>query len=266
MLILLLATSFVFGTMHTASAQDLTTSACLQETYGSLGSSQRKFRGFVLGQKKSEDLPVGAVRFDTEFTAWTKTAADTWKNLIPDSETNSDETMDDEAEFADVKGILETRKTLTSDLLPPLLQAFRAFQCDSRARCMVAAASQRRDAPEEITVQPDGCISFTLPRMDSCQIEQAPKTGTGEKTPANFSEVKTGFCDKVRTSLVEHEAKALKFLVAYDASYRTVLQFAGSFQNFMTQLRGPLLFPLWEAFRALQTFGDEKCFNAQCDE
>lgn len=247
-------------------AQDLATSACVRETYGALASAQRKFRGIVLGQKEGSELPVGAIRYDQSGTAWTKTAANEWTSDDAEEDSMSDADMDTEAEFPAVKGVLETRKTLTSDLLPPLLQAFRAFTYDTRARCLIAAASQRRDAEERITVQPIGGISFTFPRMDGCRIEQPAASGTGEKITANLGEVKTSLCDNVRNALVEHEAKALTFLVTYDASYRTLLQFAGSFQNFVTELRSPLLFPLWEAYRALQTLGDEKCFTAQCDE
>ena len=263
-LILAFVSSFSFP--YIASAQDLTTPACVRETYGSLASAQRKFRSVVLGQKEASDLPVGSIRYDSAGTAWTKMAANQWDSNDAQEPAMADAEMDGEAEFPAVKGVLETRKTLTSDLLPPLLQAFRAFTYDTRARCLVALASQRRDAPATITVQPIGGIEFTYPRMDGCRIEQPAVSAGGEKNAAHFGEVKTGFCDNVRTALVEHEAKALKFLVAYDASYRSLLQFTGSFQNFMTQLRGPLLFPLWEAYRAMQVFGDQQCFTAQCDE
>ncbi len=256
--------SLVF--VPSAHAQDLATSACVQETYYRLGVVQREYRSVVLGQRRAQDQRTGAIRYDSAGQGWVKTAANTWRPLggADTSVVRSDAEIDAQAEFPARPGILETKRILTSDLIPPILQAFRALQCRTRAVCLAAQESQS-DVSGVITVQPRGCIAFSFPPLTNCRLQQ-PATGAGEGQKANFAEIVVGLCERARLSLIGHEENALKMLAAYDASYRTLLQFAGSFHDFINAFGEPVLLPFWQAARVIHSFRTIPCFTAQCDE
>lgn len=251
-----------------AHAQELNTSACLTESYNRLSTSQRKFRSVLLGQRASVDLPVGAVRYDRSGNPWRKTSASAWRTLATgfESTTWSNAQMDQQAEFSVRRGLLEAKKMMTSDLIPSLLQAVRAFQCETRRDCMAAKASLGEGTSNVLAVKPPGCIEFQTPRLQTCRIVQPPPAGGGEPERANFADLTFDHCDKVRQQLIDHETKLLSLLVSYDVAYRSLLQFAGSFDDFTRAFREPVFLPFLQSVRILRTFSDMPCFTAQCDE
>lgn len=244
-----------------ASAQDVVTEGCLEQVYGRMAHEERLFRSVLFGQEKSEDLPEGSVRFNDEYATWLKTGENQWRSLDPGYEgtTWSDALMDEQADVQARRGIFETKKTPTSDLIPSMLQSMRALQCRLRAVCAGMRASQQEmEKPEDeradtVSVQPDGCLEFELPVMTSCQA-------------GNVAQLGPGTCDSAVEAIMERESKLLHMTVAYDAAYRTLAQFAGIFEGFLNDFRFPLLQPLWQMIRALGSLDGLPCFNGQCDE
>ena len=261
-----LIVTLVLCTDGKARAQDLVTNACVDQTYGELSAAQRLFRAVILGQRPAAQLAVGAVRYDRQRRGWIRTGPNVWKTLVSTTLGNrTDAAIDSEAEFPPRQGILETRKARTSDLIPRILQAFRALQCQTRAICLAELQSQGTGAPNVLNVKPPGCINFNIPRFDACRLEQPSGIPGQEGQRANYSNLRIGACNKVRTALIEHEVQMLKLITAYDE--RSFLQFAGSFDDFLTEFRQPLLLPLWQTVRMLEKlFEDRSCINAQCDE
>lgn len=241
----------------TVRAQDVATPACLQETYDRLAAEQRQFRGVLLGEHAALSLPKGAVRFDRDGRAWRKTADDTWKTVAAmPVQARTDAAMEENREFPLRRGIFETRGILTSDLLPPILLSFQALQCRTAAVCMAAEASQRAQAADLVTIQPRGCIAFTFPRLRRCG---------GGSEGLTLAGTQIGTCRQARESLLTHEENALKMLVAYDASYRSLLRYAGTFDALLTAFHTPLLLPFWQMARVFDGFRALPCFNGQCD-
>ena len=172
----ILASGFWLLSVH---AQELRTPACLTETYNRLGTSERTFRSVVLGQRPAAKLPIGAVRYDRNGNLWRKKGPSVWRTLAEGftGTTWSDTHMDAQAEFAARKGILEAKKTMTSDLIPDLLQAVRAFQCETQRDCMAAQDS----------IWP-GEFSSTTRRQSSCFCTRSrPSRAFRKKTCSNAS-------------------------------------------------------------------------------
>ncbi|MES2907253.1 MAG: RNA polymerase sigma factor region1.1 domain-containing protein, partial [Pseudomonadota bacterium] len=105
------------------------------------------------------------------------------------------------------------------------------------------ADAEEREAEDDepVKVQPDGCIEFEMPQMKACK--------TVELTTFD-----NGACNGQARTIVDRETRMLELLFAYDASYRTLMQFAGTFEEFLTDFRFPLLQPLWQMVRTLGEF------------
>jgi hypothetical protein len=236
-------------------AQETITSACLTETYERMAHEERMFRTVVFGQKKSADLPTGSVRFDTEYDTWLKTGGNQWKSLNEGNTgtTWSDRLMDEQSDIKDRRGLLEMRKTPTSDIIPPLLQSMRALQCRLRAVCLAVSQSSGAKEGEKIKVQPIGCQEFELPVFAGCKAASVVET-----VPVN--------CNESVDAIIRRESQLLQLVVAYDAAYRTLMQFSGIFEDFLKDFRFPLLEPLWQTVRTLGQFDNLSCFAGQCDE
>jgi len=237
-----------------ARAQDSVESSCLPHVYDRIAHEERFFRSVLYGQKKSEDLPEGSVQFDSEFDTWIKVEENEWRSLDNEGLTWSDTLMDNEADAPPRRGLFETRKTPTSDLIPPILQSMRALQCRMLAVCAAAKASGSAEEGDEIKVKPDGCIEFTFTAFPGC---------IGDK---NITTTRLNVCDSAVKSVMEREARLIQLVISYDAAYRTILQFAGTFEGFLDDFRFPLLQPLWQSVRALGQLDGLPCFLSQCDE
>lgn len=239
-----------------ASAQYVDTTACLQQTENALAHEKRVYRAVLFGQKKAEDLPKGSVRSDAEGNTWIKKDTNSWNSLSKGFEgtTWSDSLMDDRADVKPRRGLFEIRKAPTSDLIPSITQAMRAYQCRLDAVCESARMSQ--SAPKNTTtlkVQPAGCIEFDEPVFDQCKDNSQLTVGAST-------------CPDIVNTMLDQEEKTLVLLIAYDASYRTLLQFEGTFEGFLQDFRFPLLEPLWQTVRVIGNLAHIPCFIGQCDE
>lgn len=243
----------VFLSAIPADAQESITPSCVEQKNNRIAHEQRMYRSVIYGQKKSKDLPLGSVRFDTEFDTWIKKGESTWRSLSEGNEglTWSDTVMDREADVFDRRGLLETRKALTSELIPPIVQSMRALRCRMEAVCM--AASQGKGDTSAVKVTPDGCEEIELPRFDACSPTNIPETGPGS-------------CSEAINAVLKHEMAMTQLAVAYDAAYRSLMQFSGNFDQFLSDFRFPLIQPLWQMVRTLGVLDNLPCFTSQCNE
>ncbi len=257
------------------NAVDAPTNAeCLSDLYDAFGREQRLERAVLFGRPRAEDAPVTSVFYDDNSDPWVKTGDDEWTSPSDefDGETWTNDDMDSQSESdllcqnntpeiqeSCVKlprsGIFEVRKTPTSDLIQPTVQTLRALQCRLRAVCELAARSPKKASGETITIEIDGCLPMTFPVMDGCRNVTPDITNT---LPGN--------CQAARRALVQREMQLLTLTISYDASYRSLAQFAGMFQEFLVQFRFPLIEPIWQAVRMLGGLKNIPCFQAECNE
>lgn len=239
-----------------ALAVNINTTECLNATYTELAHVQRVYRSVIFGQEKAEDAKKGSVRFDKAGNAWMKVGTNRWQTLQEgmESKAKSDGLMDQDADTQPRRGWMFTRKAPSSDLLPPIIQAFRAYECRLQAVCMAAEQSQGADeSATTIDVQPEGCINFTEPVLNACK--QNSQLTAGANT-----------CQNVVDGMIAQEMDMLMLLVSYDSAYRTLLQFEGVFEGFLTDFRFPLIEPLWQTVRAMGGLANLPCLISQCDE
>ena len=249
-------------------------SACLQDLYRSFGREHRLSRAVLYGRPRAEDAPVASVFYDDDGDPWVKTGDDEWTSPSDefDGETWTDADMDEQSERDllcednedDLErscvtlprhGIFEMRKTPTSDLIQPIVQSIRALQCRLRAVCELASQSPGKASGEKLTIAVDGCLPMTFPVMEGCRLAE----------PTIF-ETLPGSCQAARRELIQREMDLLTLTVSYDASYRSLAQFAGMFQEFLVQFRFPLIEPLWQTVRALGGLKGIPCFQSECNE
>lgn len=253
------------------------TGECLQDLYDAFGREHRLARAVVFGRPPAERAPISAVYYDRQGDPWVKTGEDEWSSPSDefDGETWTDSDMDDQAETdpqcddgkdetSDLekscvvlprRGILEVRKTPTSDLVQPLVQTIRALQCRLRSVCELGAASIGKEPGDTVDIMIDGCLPMTFPIMEGCR----------DLTQTTYNTL-AGNCREARRELVTREMELLTLTASYDAAYRSLAQFAGMFQEFLTQFRFPLIEPLWQTVRMLGGLNGIPCFQAECNE
>jgi len=256
----------------TAMAAEIATPACIGDIYGALAKEQRLYRSVVFGAKEAEDLPVNSFLYDKEGKAWLKTESDTWREIEQDSNSSTGQgaaqpnggggsrdngEMDKNKDTPTRRGLLEAKRTGTSDLIPPITQSLRALECRLRAVCEISSASlSAKKEADKLKVQPEGCIEMELPVLDSCSAAEG----------ISPSLIDLSLCDKAVEEIFLQESNILSLSIAYDASYRTVAQFTGMFEGFLSDFRFPLINPLWQTVRTLGGLKNIPCFLSQCEE
>lgn len=243
-------------TSHASVAEAIyvNTPACQQETYALMEQEKHVERSIIFGQRDSRDSKVGDVRFDMQGNAWMKKDTNSWHSLTKDNPI-SDGLMDEKADAKPRRGLLEQKRTSTSDLIPTLTQTFRAYQCRLRSVCAAANDSQQESSLKKttITVQSDGCEEAEMPVLKNCN-------GNTQVTASVTS------CDDAIGSILAQEEQMLVLLVTYDSAYRTLLQFQGVFEGFLTSFRFALVNPIWQTVRVIGGLNHIPCFTSQCDE
>lgn len=249
-----------FALSPRVDAQVRTSNACTDQMSLRLEQEQQFYRSVLLGQQEAVDLPQGAVRMDDLGNAWLKTGDDAWGRL-GDTETLNDAEMDDRGFPPVRRGIFQTRATLTSDLLPSVVQSLRAFQCRLAAVCKAAEDSLEADDPDAVlTIQTDGCIEQEVPVLDACR---APD---GDSTSLSQIEVGIGSCAAAASALFDWEATVLEGLVTYDSSYRSLAQVSGMFQGTPLSFSNILFSSLQGTLSVLKEVEAQPCFLASCHE
>lgn len=230
-----------------------TTPTCTDAVYGELGQEERMYRSVIFGLATATDMPVNGSLTDKAGDTWLKTGPNNWQS--PDRTISRDDaTMELQRDVPARRGILEIRSALTSELIPPAVQAVRAMQCRMQAVCETARLSGQAGDSQSMNVQPDGCIAFSIEPIDVCR-------GGGDRMTTGDTQ-----CSNEVDAIVDRESRMLELIVAYDASYRSLMQFAGTFEGFLTDFRFPLLQPLWQMVRTFGQFDNLPCFQAECNE
>jgi hypothetical protein len=255
---------------------------CLENAYQHAGREQRIHRSVLFGKKKAKDDPIGAIRYSKEFIPWKKTEEGEWKTLHPDYEfTTWGDAIWEEQDEVDIlaydkesgdftregstirRGILEIKKVGTSELISSMQQSIRALQCRLKAVCKAASRSLDKDIDpdEDIHIQPEGCEVFTFQPFRGCLSEDHEHTSM----PIARSTVKKT-CATAMEALLTQEVELLKMVASYDAAYRSILQFAGIFEQHLGDVRFPLIEPLWDVSHMMNSFNRIPCYLSQCEK
>lgn len=263
----LLLAMMILAQPHVATAG--TTDECRERTNNELAREQRLYRAYLYGKPKAEDAAIGSVRYDRDGWAWIKAddSETPWRNSHPENQGLlwSDTLMDQQDEHADalpIKGIFETKRVMTSELIPYLLQSIRALECRINALCEVATFSEIKsgDEPQKIgPVQPLGCIEFN-------DLQTWPQCHFGNPDEGIINQVDNrSYCQEISMQMLRREIQLLKLAVEYDAGFRTLLQFAGNFDIFLREMRWPLTGTLREAVQLMGQLERIPCFLSSCD-
>ncbi len=239
------------------------TDTCQTLMVQQLSQEQRLYRSVLFGHKKAQDAALNEVYFDNEGIPWIKEKEDVWRSVSPrkEDEERSDDEMDGKDELKPRKGIFETRKVMTSDLVPYLTQAYRSLKCRSTIVCKVVENSLKLESmePQELTIVVPGCIEDKRQSIPSCHLAAA------EGSKVEEGELLT-HCRLVRDDLVSREKDLLKQATEYDAAYRSLLQLSGQIDAFLQEFRWPLANSLRKAAQLVGSLYRIPCFIGSCDE
>jgi hypothetical protein len=244
------------------AAEDVSADACRTEVNEALAKEQRLYRSVLFGSPSAEDAHIKSLKFDKDGKGWIKVSDNSWKN--PEEKDDlSNEDMDNQSELEERKGIFATRGVLTSELVPSLTQSIRALQCRIEITCATARASigAKGSSPENITLSIPGCIDTE--KDDRSTFPGCHLTEGKESVPAESDLL--SYCDAIGQDMFTQEISLLKMAVEYDAAYRSLLQFAGGFDQFLGEWRQPLTQTIRTAARLLGSFRRIPCFSAACD-
>lgn len=261
---------------------------CLQQMQSRAGQQERIARQILFGRPAAADEATGNTRYDEDGNAWIKTAAGKWRTDAKGYEdtTWSDFLIDSQTEWEGMNEIekpspreprmaivAETGAT-TSQLIPEMLQLYRALQCRLNMVCQGVRASYQEQEPDPdgtITVTTPGCMPLKLKPLKLCTIPAAPSaagenpTTAQSRTNAFADAIVRGECSPLVQSVLAREAAVLKFTASYDEAYRSLLQFAGNFDRFLGEFHGDLLTPIQEAMPILNQISRIPCFLSQCN-
>jgi hypothetical protein len=158
---------------------------------------------------------------------------------------------------SDLIGILETKKRLTSELVTPLTESYRALRCHMRAICAGVDFALNGGANSNFTnFQPLGCEPIDISSVARCTFAENAYIDKNELSL---------FCTTTVDRALEIEKASLKMAVAYDAGYRSVLQIAGMLDRFVDDLPTRVFSPLRDMIALLGKLHTIPCFIGQCD-
>lgn len=268
LLIGLLTSLSLLGTVNATGPVD-GSSLCETNITAALNRERFLFEGVLLGRKAARDERAGATRVDQQGIVWMKTGIGRWvsASLQPLTDEQMDQaTARDPLAFSpaapgvEQKGLLQTQQALTSDLLPPLLQSFRALQCRTASLCQaarLAVAPTGGAGGGNIRVAVPGCEEIEVPPLPNCIASPLMSYEDPMELPR--------FCAAARDELVQFEEGNLLSLGHYDASHRTLRQFAGYLEPFLQFVSFPFVAPLRQVTSFLGQWSAEvPCFLPYC--
>ena len=153
-------------------------------------------------------------------------------------------------------GILETKGRLTSELVTPIVESYRAYRCRSIDVCTMMEKSMDATTAT-ITVRSLGCEPETMPRYTECA---APAVGLSDKITL-ISE-----CGFIVDDSLMAERAALRLAVSYDSGYRATLQLGGMIEWMQQDLPSQAIRPLRAMINMLGKLHEIPCFIGQCDD
>lgn len=169
---------------------------------------------------------------------------------------------------AERKGIFETKRRLTSELIEPLVESYRVYKCRSLAVCKVLEESYAKSAPagDPLNVDLLGCAPETLTRYPECYL-----AGTAGSIGAPDAELQADAvslserCDNLVTKTLAAERAALRLAVAYDTGYRSLLQVAGMMEWMLSSFPVQAVKAVSDMVNMLGKLHQIPCFITQCD-
>ena len=255
---------------------------CRNRVNNELAGEQRYYRAILFGKKKAEFATIGEMRYDNESIAWIKEDENKWINADPDQSGLewSDDLMDTNDEYANrmggtedggtnpdylygQRGIFETKRVLTSELIPYLLQSIRALECNINIVCEQVRLSERKKSDEESPIDIPEIRAQGCKQVEGKQTFPECHFGQGE-AKGTQSDSKT-YCDEIGNQLIQREQKMLKLVVEYDAGYRTLLQFAGGFDMLVGGLQWSLTGTIRQTAGLIGKLNRLPCFISSCD-
>lgn len=163
-------------------------------------------------------------------------------------------------------GIFETKGRLTSELVAPIVQSYRAMRCKSLDICEVLRQSLLRgqgSSTEPMTVSVLGCEDQQLAPYAECYFG----TKDADSQRLNQSDITDMIanCNQLINDTLRMERASLRSAVAYDASYRALLQFAGMMDYMLKDIPAFSYTPIREMIGLLGKLHQIPCFIGQCD-
>lgn len=162
------------------------------------------------------------------------------------------------------KGIFETKKRLTSELVEPLVESYRSYRCRSLAVCQVAAESFGVNGGDS-TIKILGCEEEEHARYGECYLAGTPEDGLAD---AGLQEQKVRLleqCQRFVERTLAAERAALQLAVGYDSGYRSLLQLAGIMEWVLKSFSTGALKSIGDMVNLLGKLHQIPCFITQCD-
>jgi hypothetical protein len=260
---------------------------CAAQINDRLAQQERLFMQNLFGRKRSADMPLNSTLYDEDGSPWIKTETNRWVRAdgIAQGGTRTNADMDAKREWdgqnnsendpmpilserrSSLEGIFERKQSLTSQLIPDLLQSVRALQCRTALVCEAAQQSFQRgaNAQDALTIETPGCLSMKMPTLDGCAFGNNEKVDVKKNLVIGYDTTVITQCPSLATDVMERNAALLKIAVSYDAAYRTLLQFSGSLDQFLWSMRGSVLMPIEQTIPLLENLSRLPCFTAQCN-
>ncbi len=283
----------VISTTTNVSAQNLsdpTIENCRFAVDEAVAKETRMYRTTLFGRSRARLAPVGTVWYDNHYPpwAWYKVGPNKWEyvgNEQMDTDIISDENMEYSMEIDSLytagngglifapdpddedaplrRGIFHTKRTVTSDILPNLMQAFRTYACRLDMVCDLAVQSMSVSETGPIsgefkTINVPGCIETELKSYPACHF-------TGSKGSNVQAADVLSYCTDVKTTILNREVEIMKMLVEYDAAYRSLLQFAGIFDKFMIEFKDTISGNIRDAAYVIGWMHKIPCYVSSCD-
>lgn len=157
-------------------------------------------------------------------------------------------------------GIFETKRRLTSELVAPLIEAYRVYRCRSLDVCAVVSQSFTQKGGD-VDIHLLGCAPVTVPRYLQCYISS---DGDSPGIQSALTEV-VRECQTSMEQTLNAEESVLKLAVAYDAGYRSLLQMAGMMDWMLEGFPTAALKAVSEMVNMLGKLHQIPCFIGQCD-
>ncbi|MCK5019055.1 MAG: hypothetical protein KAS32_18485 [Candidatus Peribacteraceae bacterium] len=254
-----------FGIPISIQASSFNADECSAEIYSMIEKEHRTFRSAIFGHKLAEDAPIGSVDYSNNGLPWYKDDLNSWRSDNENEAPLTNEDMNNNSEALVVfghprrKGILETKRMTTSELLPYIGNSLRAFQCRLANICETLSLSktQTSDFPIPLTVKTPSCLAIEIPSISSCHINAY---GTIGDDIALFNN-----CENAMQQILDQEAALLTAVVRYDSAYRSLLQIAGNIDLFLESFSSPVNTTLNNVTNIVTSFSRIPCFLSSCD-
>ncbi len=276
LLLLLLPMQCFAASASSSSAPADGGTLCRSSFNAALNRERFLFESILVGVQKASDERTGATRVDNKGFTWIKTENDRWVSPAVSEDAISDDDMDNRTAFdalpavegssssrsAIHPGLLEAQRALTSDIIPPILQGYRGFQCRVQSVCEAVAMAIRSgmgssaSPASSVTVRLPGCREIELKEFSTCR-PSAIMSFTDFATLADE-------CQSLATELVRYQGSQLLFLAHQDAAHRTLRQFAGYLEPFLNSVRFPFLTPIRQVSNFFLQWTASPCFLPFC--